>query len=166
MFDDFKPQDFKHTGPRLSGDAGYAFVDGAQGAKSILDGGPADAVYNHHNATVDVLFNVRGFSAEAAFHGRKGADPLRQFAEVGTGYDVQPGYLLPGLPVVLARRWGPVMPLDGSALSEKTEVGPAVSYYLNGARNKMKLQADYLRAWGDDPALGENPVRVPLQAMR
>ena len=57
------------------------------------------------------------------------------------------------------------MPIDGSALSEKTEVGPAVSYYMNGARNKMKVQADYLRSWGDDPALGENQVRVQLQAM-
>ena len=43
LFDDFEPQDFNRTGPRLSVGAAYAFVDGAQGAKSIPDGGPVIA---------------------------------------------------------------------------------------------------------------------------
>jgi hypothetical protein len=51
-------------------------------------------------------------------------------------------------------------------MSDKNEVGPGFSYYMNGARNKMKLQADYLRTWGSDgPSEGTHQARLQLQAM-
>jgi phosphate-selective porin OprO and OprP len=167
LFDDYEPQDFKRTGPRLSLGAAVAYVDGAQGAKSILDGAPEGSQYNHLNLTADALFKASGFSAEAAFALRTGADePLKPFAEVGSGFYVQPGYLLPKLPIGIAARFAQTLPTEGTAMSEKTEVGPALSWYLAGARNTFKLQTDYLRSWGaDGPAGGVDGARLQLQAM-
>jgi hypothetical protein len=165
-FNDYEQQDFDRGAPRLSVGAAYAFVDQPTGAKNILDGAPVDAVYNHHNLTADVMFKVSGFSTEGAFFSRMGGQRFAQFAEVGTGYFVQPGLLIPRQPVGIVARWGQNMPTEGSAMSEKTEVGPGLSWYMNGARNKMKLQADYLRSWGSDgPAEGSNQARLQMQAM-
>jgi len=165
-FNDYEPQDFDRGAPRLSVGAAYAYVAGATGSKSILDGGPENASYDYHNMTADVLFKASGFSTETAFFMRMGGDQFEQFAEVGTGYYVQPGMLIPHQPLGIALRFGQNTPTEGTAMSEKTEVGPGFSWYMNGARNKMKLQADYLRAWGSDgPSTGTNQARVQLQAM-
>ncbi len=161
----FEPQDFDRTGPRLSIGVAYAFVDNPVGAKNILDEAPEEALYDYHNATADLLFKAYGFSLEGAFFWRDGGDQYASFAETGTGYFAQPGYLLPGTGIGLAGRWSQVMPEADSALSTVHEVGPSVSYYFAGARNKMKLQADYLRSWGEDAAEGENLARLQLQCM-
>jgi phosphate-selective porin OprO and OprP len=165
-FNDYEQQDFDRGAPRLSVGAAYAYVDQPTGSKNILDGGPADAVYNYHNVTTDLLFKASGLSVEGAFFARMGGEQFEQFAEVGTGYFVQPSMLIPRQPVGVSLRWGQNTPKEGSLMSEKTEVGPGFSWYMNGARNKMKLQADDIRAWGSDgPSEGTNQARLQLQAM-
>ncbi len=167
LFDDYEPQDFERTGPRLAIGVAYAHVDRAQGAKSIQDGGPEGAEYGTHNVTADLLFKVSGFSTEAAWAMREGGnDTQRDVLELGSGFYVQPGYLLPKLPIGVAVRYGQSSAVENTAFSEKTEVGPGLSWYIAGARNKLKLQADYLRSWGSDgPSEATQTARVQLQAM-
>ncbi|MFT4622608.1 MAG: phosphate-selective porin OprO/OprP [Myxococcota bacterium] len=167
LFDDYEPQDFERVGPRLSVGAAYAFINRAQGANDIQDGGPEGAEYGTHNLTADLLFKAYGFSTEAAWAMRGGGDDaLRPFLELGSGFYVQPGYLLPGLPIGINARYGQNTPAADSAMSANTEVGPGLSWYIAGARNKLKLQADYLRAWGSDgPSTAKQGARVQLQAM-
>ncbi|MCO4748281.1 MAG: hypothetical protein KC912_26035 [Proteobacteria bacterium] len=162
LFDDYEAQDFKRTGLRLSMGAAYAYVDSPAAGKDITDG---EADYAYHNVTADALLKVKGFSTETAFFWRDGADTDQDLAEVGTGFYVQPQMLIPHTPIGVATRYGKNFPEAKSALSERTEVGGGVSYYLSGARNKMKFQADYLRTWGDDPSEGEDQGRVQLQCM-
>lgn len=162
LFDDFEAQDFERTGLRLSVGVAYAYVDSPAAGKDITDG---EATYSYHNITADALVKVRGFSTETAFFFRDGADTDQPLAEVGTGFYVQPQVLIPHTPVGVAARYGKNTPGEKSILSERTEVGGGVSYYLGGARNKMKFQADYLRTWGEEPAEGEDQGRVQLQCM-
>jgi len=163
-FNSWEPQDFARGEPRLGLGVAYAFVDNPSGSKDILNAS-RDNAYEYHNFTADLVFKASGFSTEAAFFWRDGGETDRDIAQVGTGYYVQPALLIPHQPIGIALRWSQVLPADGGGLSEKTEVGPALSYYFAGARNHMKVQADFLRSWADDPSNGENQARLQLQAM-
>jgi len=165
LFDDYEPQDFERTGPRLSVGAAWAVVDQPNGAKDILEDAPDDMVYAYHNVTADLVFKVSGFSTEGAVYWRDGRQADREFAAVGTGFMVQPGLLLPHTPFAITGRYSQILPASVGTLSPSTEVGPGLSYYLAGARNQMKVQADYLRKWSDDASAGENQGRVQLQCM-
>ena len=74
--------------------------------------------------------------------------------------------MIPHQPIGIGFRYGQNTPATVSAMSEVTEIGPGLSWYMAGARNKMKLQADYLRSWGaDGPSTATQVARLQLQAM-
>lgn len=50
---------------------------------------------------------------------------------------------------------------DATSLGEGNEVTAGVDVYA--AQRSLKVQADYTRAWDDDPSAGWNQVRAQLQ---
>jgi hypothetical protein len=92
----------------------------------------------------------------------------------GLGWTLQAGYLIPRVPVEVAARYSMIRGIgesdDGTqqdhtfltSLSDKNEVGGAVSWYIAG--HPLKLQGDYFHTWGSDGiTAGDDQVRVQLQ---
>ncbi len=62
---------------------------------------------------------------------------------------IQPGYLVPKIPLEIAGRHSVIRPLgsDGS-LSDRNEAGGGINYYF--ADHNLKLQLDHTRLWCAD----------------
>src|SRR5690606_25067715 len=150
-FDDYEESDFERSlRPRISLGAAYAFVDGGVGnlgnrGDAFADGGTTD----YHNATVDQLMKIPGFSVLADVYYRQGRrnfgdatltpadDPAaegmddpgeevlapREQARNGLGWSVTAGFLIPRVPLELAARYSQIGPLDSrSSLSRSDEL--------------------------------------------
>lgn len=180
MFDDYTEADLARTAtPRLSIGAAYAFMHEAPRLRGALgpvadDGGTTD----YHTVTADAVFKWAGLSLFAEMIWREGSrnpgtavdamgnpEPITP-ARNGIGWFVQAGYLLPGIDLEFAARYGMLHPLGeatNTSMSERGELGGAVSYYFGG--HSFKLQLDYFHLWSDgDFGNNEERIRLQLQA--
>ncbi len=176
-FDDYGETDFeRRAAPRV----GVGLVGGLANRASRTGGstGPAPADGGTTNLTLlaaDAIFKMAGATAFAEFALRSGerdpgsaldaaGNPVpAELARNGWGLMLQAGYLVPKIPFDVAARWAIVRPLgDETSLSRRNELAGGVGWYF--ARHALKLQADYARLWADDAGLGDDRVRVQLQA--
>ena len=177
-FKNFSEGDLKRLAkPRLAVGAAFGYLDDAIKDRGILgkapkDGGTTDIT----TATADVLFKMSGFSFFSELYWRKGdrtvGDALddkgvaiaESAARDGMGYFAQAGYVFGDAPYEVAARFGQVMGADDkSALSDKNEVGAAVSWYPGG--HAWKIQADWYNEWGDSGFdKGNKRFRIQMQA--
>jgi phosphate-selective porin OprO and OprP len=138
----------------------YAYHDRAKRSRGSLGSRPLDlGTTDFHQAQADLMLKVAGFVLNSEFQWRKG---IREFgdgtvidsmgmevaaprvpARNGLGYYVQPGFLIPHLPVELIGHWGQIIGLGETSLPDSEAVGGGISWYI--ARHSLKLQADYLR---------------------
>lgn len=176
MFEDYAEADFERsTDPRLSIGAVYVFLDHARGQQQVIRRAPADGgSTSNHLIIADAIFKIAGFSAMTELAWRKGTrhpgdavddagmpiptTPPRD----GWGAMIQAGYLLPGLPLEFAARYGRVAGVSDTSLEDSNELGGGLSWYF--AQHPFKLQADLFRLWDDDFGDGSVRVRVQLQA--
>jgi phosphate-selective porin OprO/OprP len=184
MFDDYSEADFERTAPHLSLGAGYAYFDGAERQRGMIgdiyaDGGSS----NYHFAYADAMFKARGFSvlSEFAFRtGKRNVGPITEGPDGqpidvvaprnGYGWMMQPGYLIPHLPlefvarVSLNQKRGSA---DSTSLENAREAVFGINWYF--AQHPFKIQADVSQYWGT--ALlgssfdkGVTTARIQLQA--
>lgn len=179
-FKDYSEADLERGKPRLSIGAAYGFVDDAERDRGILGSTPSDGgTTDYHNVTADLMFKWAGFSLFGEFYWRDGKrrygdatidDGMgnqipapREDARNGLGWSVQPGYVVPRIPLEISSRYSQVRGLgNDTSMGDRDEVGGAISYYF--AEHPLKLQADYFRKW-DDAGIsdGTDQVRVQLQ---
>ncbi len=175
MFDDLNEPDFERGKPRISVGMAYAFLDRANTNRGIRGSAPADGgTTDMQLATADISFKVAGFSFLSETIVRDGSrnpgddvDDMGVLIPVedsrdGWGAMMQVGYLVPRVPLEIAGRYGVIRGDEAGSLSDGNEAGGGASYYF--LRHSLKLQADYFRLWGDDVGLGDDRVRVQLQA--
>lgn len=179
LWDDYTQGDLdRHSEPRISIGAAYAYLDDAHNDRGILGHPPQDGgTTDMHLLNADVYFVYQGFSLMTEFTWRDGSrnpgdaiDPMTMMPfpvavpRNGYGLFAQAGYLLPDLPIEIAARYSRVAPTGAqSALTENQEIGGGVNYYIH--EHALKLQADFFEIWGgSDIDQGEERVRVMLQA--
>ena len=198
LFDNFSEGDLERTSvPRLVIGAAYAFADDAPYSHVTTGRLPVDGgTFDYHQATADVAFHYMGLSVYSELlwrHGwHHGAEPLPGMEASAPanalGWFLDAGYMLPGVDLEVAARYGFVQPgpLDVPAgapnqlspVRERSELGLGVNYYPVGS-HAFKLQLDVFRLWDDAPgsdanctagacpqdafAHGETRVRVMLQ---
>lgn len=179
MFDDYTEADLeRRSRPGLSIGAAYAFLDEAPRLRGSLGPEPFDqGTTDYHTFTADVMFKWAGFSFFGEAIWREGSrnpgmavDDMGMPQPVvppsnGVGWFVQAGYLLPGIDLEFAARYGMLHPLGDAATTsfpERGELGGGVSYYFGG--HSYKLQLDYFHLWSDDDfGDAEEQVRLQLQ---
>lgn len=177
LFDDYQEADFARSlTPRLSIGAAFAAVDRAYRDRGILGRAPADGgTTNTQHFAADAVFMYAGFSFFTEFQLRVGQRNPGDAVDVmglpippdpsadGWGLVAQAGYLLPDLPIEIAARYGTVQPLGPqSGMSERNELGLAVSYYFG--QHPFKVQVDCFRLWRDRFDTGDMRLRIQLQA--
>ena len=163
------PGDFSSSsGLRVALGAGYAFLDHAPRSRGLLGTELAPSVISRtHNATVDAMVKLAGFSLQADAYLRygtlrddSGATP--PLPRNGYGGTLQGGYLLPldFVDVELVMQGAMVRPYQQrTALQPRYALGTGVNLYL--AQHGLKLQADFFRTWDEDGlAAGSNALRV------
>jgi hypothetical protein len=178
-FDDYEQGDLARSStPRLAFGGGYAFLDRAVHDRGIMGEVPADGgTTDIHLFNADLVFMYQGFSAHAEMTWREGfrnpggavdeqtGMPIPiEAARNGLGWFAQAGFLLPGLPIEFAARYGEIRPVGATtSLGEHHELGGGVNWFLHG--HALKLQADFFELW-DGAAIerGEERIRVQLQA--
>ena len=180
MFTDYKEADFERsTKPRLSLGVGYAFHDGAKGLRGTRSPTPTDGgTTDYHNANVDLMFKIAGFSVFSDFFWRDGrrtfGDAMvddgmgnlvlaeREAARNGLGWSAAAGYLIPRVPFEIAGRYSQIRRLKTTSLEDKDSAGGGLSYYFAG--HPLKLQLDYFHQWTGAVEDGDDIVRLQLQA--
>ena len=182
LFEDYAEVDFERSlRPRVSMGLAYAFVDGAVRDQGSLGAVPTDGgTTDYSNVNGDIMFKMAGFSLFTDVFWRKGKRNFgdatiededgelvpaeRQASRDGIGWSAQAGYLVPRTSFEISARYGQTRPAsDGSGVSDRDEVGGALSYYFAG--HSMKLQADYFAQVEDAHWRRPNHVlRVQLQA--
>ena len=176
-FDDYKEGDLsRNTTPKLSLGVAYAYLMGVSKANGVYGPTPLDmGTTNFHELTGDLMFKLMGFSLTGEVYYRRGTrtsggavDSMgmtiaTEAARNGTGYFVQGGYLLPGIPLEFSARGGQVFAINNSSMLDSGEVGGALSYYAQG--HPFKIQADYFRSYVGPQTLssGSDQVRLQLQ---
>lgn len=170
-FDDYSEGDIDRSKkPGMSIGAAYAFHDEAPGDRGTIGAIPADGgTTDLHNVTGDIFFKWYGASLQTAFHWRKGRHrdnggavddmdmPIPTVrARDGLGWFVQPGYLVPKIPLEIVARYGLVRRFGGSSLTWADELGGGLNWYFAG--HNLKLQLDYFRLWG--ASTGDTPVHA------
>lgn len=183
MFDDYSEADFERAGPHLSLAGAYAYFDGAERQRGMIgdiyaDGGSS----NYHFAYADAMFKVRGFSvlSEFAFRtGKRNVGPITEGPDGqpidvvaprnGYGWMLQPGYLIPHLPlefvarVSLNQKRGSA---DSTSLENAREAVFGINWYF--AQHPFKIQADVSQYWGTELGSsfnkGVTSARIQLQA--
>ncbi len=176
IYKDHKEADFERGKPRVSVGMAYAFLDRANTNRGIRGSAPADGgTTDMQVATADISFKAAGFSFLSETIVRDGSrnpgfdvDDMGVLIPVedsrdGWGAMVQGGCLIPGVPFEIAGRYGVIRGDDEGSLSDSNEAGGGLSYYF--AQHALKLQADYFRLWGDELSLGDDRVRLQLQAV-
>ena len=157
---------------RLSIGAAYAFVDGATRDRGIVgdqydDGGTTD----FHNATADLSFKMRGFTAlgEGFMRlGKRRAGPSLPAHGLtpprdGYGWSAQAGYLLGRVPLEFAGRFSQVQPLRSGPTPARHQPTAVFGYYFYG--HAVKLQLDYSPTWqGPLDGAPDHTVRLQFQA--
>lgn len=178
LFKDYDEVDFARTGPRLSLGLAHAFVDDATNDRGVRGAEPTDGGTSDVNVTtLDLMFKAYGFSLQTeTFLRRANRNPGDAVDENGaavdpspsrdgSGFMVQAGYLLPGLPLQAAARFARVKGRDGlgeNGLSDSRELGFALGYFP--ARHQLKLQADYERVGSPDNfSEAEDRFRLQMQ---
>lgn len=181
LFNDYSEGDIEGgTTPRLSIGASYAFANQGHLTQSTIgrlvsDGGTLD----YHNFEVDAVFMWHGFSLLTEFMYREGwhrPGPLMvtpdstMLPRNGVGWFAQAGFLIPETPVEIAARYGFNVPIGGSPVAARSELGAGVNLFFH--RHAFKLQLDYFHLWDDAPTTtggaafenGEERIRVMFQA--
>lgn len=182
-YDDYSQSDLGRTPkPGLSVGVAYARVENSAATLGILGRRPNDGgTTDFDNVTADVNFKYRGLALESSFFWRRG-ERLRgdrvgtdgmpvptEGPRDGWGAGMQAGYVLPNTDFEFAVRYSAVRATGkGTALRDANETGLALNYFF--ARHPYKLQADWIRQWGegvrgggDAFADGEDRLRVQLQ---
>jgi phosphate-selective porin OprO/OprP len=179
-FDDYAESDHARLlEPKLSIGAAYAFADNDSRSKALgpgnvpTDGGTTDT----HNATVDIVFKMAGFSLLADAYYRYGYRkygsatlPPDEMGNVsyapteaprnGVGWTAQAGYLIPRVAFEIAGRYSGIRPIGSYTKTIRAdEAGPALSYYF--LEHSIKLQLDYLHIW-DETGMRQDRVRLQL----
>jgi len=176
-FDDYAEGDHARLlEPKLSIGAAYAFADNDSRNRALgsapTDGGTTDT----HNATVDVVFKMAGFSLLADAYYRYGyrkygsallppdENGVQNYAPTeaprnGVGWTAQAGYLIPRVAFEIAGRYSGIRPVGDYTSTKRTdEAGPGLSYYF--LEHSIKLQLDYMHIWSET---GSRQDRVRLQ---
>lgn len=169
-FDDYAEADHARLlEPKLSIGAAYAFAHKDARTRALAapadlipkDGGTTDS----HNATVDVVFKMAGFSLLADAYLRWGkrnpgdvspdnpggrllpvtVEPARN----GFGWTAQGGFLIPRTGFEIAARYSGIRKVGNkSSIKDTDEAGPGISYYF--LEHSVKLQLDYFHGWRED----------------
>lgn len=169
-FDDYAEADHARLlEPKLSIGAAYAYAH--KDARTRALAAPADLVpkdggtTNTHNATVDLVFKIAGFSVLADAYLRWGkrnpgdippANPGGRLLPVvvqpprnGVGWTAQGGFLIPRTGFEIATRYSGFRKIGkSSSIKDTDEAGPGVSYYF--LEHAVKLQLDYFHGWNED----------------
>ena len=175
MFKDYSEGDHQRLSrPGVSIGVAYAYAPDASGTLVNRGGTHNDeGTTDFHNFTSDVTLKYMGLSLSSEFFWRKGyrdAGPAvnedgmligEERARNGHGWFAQAGYLLPRIPLEFAGRFGRVIAGKESSLSDGSEAGLAVSYYVG--QHPFKLQADAFQLWNDEFSDGTTRARVQLQ---
>lgn len=176
MFDDYSESVQKpSTKPQLSLGFGAAHIDDARKNQGILGAEPSDGgTTDTTHLAADLFLKWFAWSFQTEWIARWGkrnpgtntddtgqpiaADDPRD----GFGVFVQSGYLI-GAGVEVSGRYGTNRPLgDASSLTENSELGGAVSWYIE--QHSLKLHLDYFRLWeARRISQGDDRVRVVLQ---
>jgi hypothetical protein len=171
LFDDYRHGDLgRSPTPKLSIGLSYAYLDNGKRNQGINGKVPADGgVTDFHNAEADVLFFWQGLSVMGELFFRDGARnipagaPEVELARDGYGFMIEPGYVVPVIPLQIVTRFSRVAPLGTSSLARASEAGAGLNYYF--VDHAMKLQADVFHLWeGTDFSAGEDRFRLQLQA--
>ncbi len=181
LFDDMTEADLERLSrPRLSIGAAYAFLDNARRMGGVLGQTPTDGgTTDYHFFDADLLFLCSGFSVLAQFFARSGTrtagnavDSQGNLLPVtaprnGVGWFVQAGYVLPGIDLEIAGRYGmteAVGAASQTSFTELEELGGAVSYYFGG--HAYKVQLDFFQLWNgfDNFGIGQQRIRLQLTA--
>lgn len=172
MFKDYWEADLKRSPTaKLSIGLTYAYLADAPRTRGILGSRiPDGATFDYHNANADLVFMMNGFSLFSEAFVRSGnSDVDTALTRDGYGLMVQAGYLLTNIDLEFAGRYGFNRRL-GEAISSSfgpgiNELVAGASYYF--AQHPFKLQADYVREWTEEDAMGnsdsEYMFRVQLQ---
>lgn len=165
-FDDYIDADLaRRHKPKLAIGAGYAYSDGDHRNKAIAGAAPTDGgTTDTHNATVDLMFKLRGWSVMGDFWMRQGTrnfgnatvtddmgvvtPAARERARNGVGWTAQTGFLIPRVPLEIGGRYSGVRGTGTTSIVDHHEAGPMLSYYIAG--HSVKLQAQYDHGWGPD----------------
>ncbi len=180
-FQDYSEVDFaRGKMPRLSLGAAYAYLDEAKRVRGILGARPEDGgTTDYHNVTADFLFKWTGMTILQEFYWRRGSrnpgdaivvdeDGVESPAPItaprtGLGWSVQIGYLIPRTRLGVGVRYSQARAFGAeTSLTDKDDVGGALSYYIAG--HPLKLQLDYHHLRDDGFAGGfSDIIRVQLQ---
>ena len=190
LFQDYVEADLERRDkPALALGVAYAFLDDAKYNRGILgkvpsDGGTSDI----HTVTADIAFKWAGVSLTGELYARKAyrddgdvqavdenGDPIfeddgvtpfidREMARNGLGWFAQMGWMVPGIPVEIAGRYGQVHPLFGdSHITRLDEIGAGINWYVFGPSMAVKMDYHHRFRGGTlDDATDE--VRVSFQA--
>ena len=190
LFSDYLEADLERSeSPRLAFGAAYAFLHDAKYSRGITGGVPADGgTSDLHVVTADLAFKFRGFSLLSEFYYRQSnrdfgnvqmldenGDPIfeddgvtpvvdREQGRIGLGWFSQIGWMLPGIPLEIAGRYGQVHPHGSeSPIRRLDEFGLAVNWYIFGP--SMALKTDYHRRFFDgEIEQSTDEIRLSFQA--
>jgi phosphate-selective porin OprO and OprP len=170
-FDDYTESVSKpEPSPKLALAAGAAHNSNTNRARSTLGDTLVLGRVDYRHFEADAMFKWWGWSLQAQWLYRK-ASPRSlsavvdgeaeiELARSGWGWFVQSGYVFLPVPLEIAARYGELHPIAPTAISRRSEIGPALGYYFS--QHNFKLQADYLYQFGGGGA-DQHEGRLQMQ---